>query len=290
MFNGQSTGIEQKLQAAEASLQSTELDNRTQDLVGQIASMRAVLAVPPNQIETIIAQSRRALEFLHPDNLPVRATTTWALGRAYELQGNRAAASQAYTEAISISQASGNAMFTLAATTSLGNIQEAENQLYLAAETYRRVLRLFGDQPQPFACEAHLGLARIFYEWNDVDAAEKHSQQSLQLARQVENTGTVASCGVFLARMKLAQGDVAGAAVILAEADQFVRQHNFVGLTLEIAAAQVLTLLIWLKSTNSPSAGPGSTWPRETRPQPWRCWSHCASRWKPRVGRMNGSR
>jgi LuxR family maltose regulon positive regulatory protein len=243
MFNGQSTGIEQKLQAAEASLQSTELDNRTQDLVGQIASMRAVLAVPPNQIETIIAQSRRALEFLHPDNLPVRTTTTWALGKAYELQGNRAAASQAYTEAISIGQASGNIMFTLAATTSLGNIQEAENQLYLAAETYRRVLRLFGDQPQPFTCEAHLGLARIFYEWNDVDAAEKHSQQSLQLARQVENTGTVASCGVFLARMKLAQGDVAGAAVILAEADQFVRQHNFVGLTLEVAAAQVFTLL-----------------------------------------------
>ena len=61
MFNGQSTGIEQKLQSAEASLQSTELDNRTQDLVGQIASMRALLAVPPNQIETIIAQSRRAL-------------------------------------------------------------------------------------------------------------------------------------------------------------------------------------------------------------------------------------
>jgi LuxR family maltose regulon positive regulatory protein len=202
-----------------------------------------VLAVPPNQIETIIAQSRRALEFLHPDNLPVRTTTTWALGKAYELQGNRAAASQAYTEAISIGQASGNIMFTLAATTSLGNIQEAENQLYLAAETYRRVLKLFGDQPQPFTCEAHLGLARIFYEWNDVDAAEKHSQQSLQLARQVENTGTVASCGVFLARMKLAQGDVAGAAVILAEADQFVRQHNFVGLTLEVAAAQVFTLL-----------------------------------------------
>jgi len=243
LFNGQSTGIEQKLQAAEASLQSAELDTRTQDLVGQIASMRAVLAVPQNQIETIIAQSRRALEFLHPDNLPVRTTTTWALGKAYELQGNRAAASQAYTEAISIGQACGNIMFTLAATTSLGNLQEAENQLYLAAETYRNVLRLFGDQPQPFTCEAHLGLARIFYEWNDVDAVEKHSQQSLQLARQVENTGTVASCGVFLARMKLAQGDAAGAAVILAEADQFVRQHNFVGLTLEIAAAQVLTLL-----------------------------------------------
>ena len=172
LFTGQSTGVEQKLQAAEAALQGTEPDDRTRDLVGQIAAMRAMLAVPSNQIETIIAQSRRALEYLHPDNLPVRTTTTWTLGNAYQLQGNRAAASQAYTEAISISQASGNTMFTLAATTGLGNIQEAENQLYLAAETYRRVLRLFGDQPQPFACEAHLGLARIFYEWNDLDAAE----------------------------------------------------------------------------------------------------------------------
>jgi hypothetical protein len=30
---------------------------------------------------------------------------------------------------------------------------------------------------------------------------------------------------VFLARLKLAQGDVAGAAAILAQADQVVRQH-----------------------------------------------------------------
>jgi LuxR family maltose regulon positive regulatory protein len=243
LFNGQSTGIEQKLRAAEASLQSTELDNRTHDLVGQIASMRALLAIPLNQIETIIAQSRRALEFLHPDNLSVRAATIFALGSAYQLQGDRAAAGQAYIEVLSLCQASGNTMFTLAATTRLGNIQEAENQLYLAAETYQHVLKLFGDQPQPHTCEAHLGLDRIFYEWNDLDSAEKHSQQSLQLARQVENTGTVASCEVFLARLKLVQGDVAGATAILAEADQFVRQHNFVGLTLEVAAAQVLTLL-----------------------------------------------
>jgi LuxR family maltose regulon positive regulatory protein len=102
LFNGQSTGIEQKLQAAEASLQSTEMDNRTQDLVGQIASMRALLAIPLNQIETIIAQSRRALEFLHPDNLSVRAATIFALGSAYQLQGDRAAAGQAYTEVLSL--------------------------------------------------------------------------------------------------------------------------------------------------------------------------------------------
>ena len=202
-----------------------------------------MLAIHHNQVETIVAQSRRALEYLHPDNLPTRATTTWTLGYAYQLQGDRAAARQAYNEAISISQASGNIMVTMAATTCLGQVQETENQLYLAAESYQRVLQLAGDPPQPGASEAYLGLARITYQWNDLDTAQQHGQQSLQLARQMENVATPAACGVMLARLKLAQGDVDGAATHLAQAEQFVRQHNFVHLMPEVAAAQVLTML-----------------------------------------------
>jgi LuxR family maltose regulon positive regulatory protein len=129
------------------------------------------------------------------------------------------------------------------ATIGLGNLQEADNQLTLAAETYRRVLRVFGDQPLPFACEAHLGLARICYEWNDLSAAEQHGQQSIQLARQIEHNDRFVACEVFLARLKLAQGDVDGAAALLAKADRSVRQHNFVYQMPEVAAAQVLTLL-----------------------------------------------
>ena len=48
---------------------------------------------------------------------------------------------------------------------------------------------------------------------------------------------------MFLARLKLALGDIAGAAAILAKADQVVRQYNFVHQIPEIAAAQVLTML-----------------------------------------------
>src|SRR5439155_7625945 len=98
------------------------------------------------------------------------------------------------------------------ATVGLGNVQETENQLYPAAQTYRRVLQLAGDPPQPAACEAHLDLARICYEWNDLDAAQQHGQQSVQLARQIENTDRVVACEVLLARLKLAQGDAVGAA------------------------------------------------------------------------------
>src|SRR2546423_3732890 len=243
LFGGQHTAVVQKLQAAEAALAAAVPDDRTRDLVGRIASMRATLAVIQHDGETIITQSRRALEYLHPDNLPVRTATTWTLGYAYQLQGDRAAASQAYTEVISIGKSFGDSIYTIAATINLGQLQEADNQLSLATRTYRRVLQLAGDPPQPIACEAYLGLARIYYQWNDLDTAQQHGQQCLQLTRQMESVDTFASYEVFLARLKLAQGDVSGAGDVLDEVEAFVRRHSFVFRMPEVAAAQVLILL-----------------------------------------------
>ena len=145
MMTGQHTTVEQTLQAAESALaaqQDLEPHSKAQDLVGRIASMRATLAIIQHDAETIIAQSRRALEYLHPDNLPIRTATTYTLGYAYQLQGDHAAASQAYTEVISISKSFGDSVYTTAATLGLGQVQEADNQLPAAAETYRRVLQL----------------------------------------------------------------------------------------------------------------------------------------------------
>ena len=243
VFAGQSPGAEQKLQAAEAALQGAEPDDKTQDLVGRIAAIRAMVALRQRQVETIIAQSRRALEYLHPDNLPVRTAATWTLGMAYQFQGDRAAASRAYTETISICQASGNTFINIMASTGLGIIQEADNQLHLAAKTYRRCLQLAGDPPQPAACEPHLGLARIYYQWNDLDVAQQHGQQCIQLLRQLGNVSSFIAYGMFLARLKLAQGDVDGAAAILVEADQFVSEHNYAHRMPEVSAVKVLTLL-----------------------------------------------
>ena len=59
---------------------------------------RASLALTQHQAETIFVQSRRALEYLHPDNLPYRSELP-EMGYAYYLQGDRAAAGRAYAEA-----------------------------------------------------------------------------------------------------------------------------------------------------------------------------------------------
>lgn len=242
-MRGQMSGVEEKLQAAEKALRGTEQDDIARNTIGHIAAIRALLAATQHQTKTIIAQSQRALEYLHPDNLPVRTATIWKLGLAYQLQGDRAEASRAFTEAISISQASGNTIINITASIGLAQVQETENQLHLAAKTYRGVLQLIGDQLQPSGCEAHLGLARIFYEWNDLDTAQKHAQQSLQMAKQLFNFDRSAACEVILARLKLSQGDYNSATATLAKAYQSVQEHNLVHQISEVITAQVLTLL-----------------------------------------------
>jgi LuxR family maltose regulon positive regulatory protein len=243
LVTGQVTHAEQKLHDAECALQGIELDDKAKDTIGRIAATRATLAASQYQVQTIITQSRRALEYLHPDNLAFRTSTAWKLGYAYHLQGHRAAAKQAFAEVIKTGEASGNTIFTVLATIGLGMVQEADNQLHPAAQSYRSALQLLDDQPLPFAGEAYLGLARILYEWNDLDAAQQHGQRCAQLAQLAEVDDRFVVCEVFLARLKLAQDDVAGAAAMLANAGQFARRHNFVSRMPEVAAAQVRTAL-----------------------------------------------
>lgn len=244
LANGQTTGVADRLDAAEAALRGTEADDETRDLVGQIAAARAVLALTRYQVDTILAESRRALEYLRPSSLSGRSRANWTLGYAYKWQRDYAAAGRAYAEAISTSQASGETFTTILATIGLGLIQEAQNQLHLAAQTYRHILQLVGDQPPPITSEAHLGLARVLYEWNDLDAAEQHGQQSLHLARQFESViDRFIACQVFLGRLRAAHGDVAGAAAILARASQSAHEPHFVNRLPEVAAAHVPILL-----------------------------------------------
>jgi LuxR family transcriptional regulator, maltose regulon positive regulatory protein len=241
---GRSDQVEDKLQAAEAVFEKQEHHNETtRDLIGQIAVLRAMSAAPTYNIDVILGHSRRALEYLLPEHLSVRTTANCMLGFAYQLQGDRTRASQAYLEAIRVGQASGNTFITMVALASLGLMQEADYQLYKAAETYQRFLHLAGDLPLPVACVATLGLARIFYEWNDLVAAEKNGQTALELARQLQSIDTFAECCLFLTRLSLTQGNVSNAVAHVNEAKRFVHQHNF-PLELPIVFATEVRILI----------------------------------------------
>ena len=249
---GKTSGVEKKLQAAEAILHTPEPDAQTRNLLGQVACARATLALTRYDPATMIVQAGRALDLLPPENLPFRFTANWVLTAAYLFQGERAAAARASREGIAISEQAGDTFSRILATSTLGLTQELDNQLAVAAETYRSVLALFGDYPQPNAEEAYLGLARIHYEWNDLDVAEGYGQRALQMAQQYDRAiDRFILSEVFLAQLKLARGDMDGAATMLTQTEQTARQKNFILRLPDVAAAQVLVLL---KQGNAPAA------------------------------------
>ncbi|HEX7395792.1 MAG TPA: LuxR C-terminal-related transcriptional regulator [Anaerolineaceae bacterium] len=244
---GQLNGVEEKLQATEAALALAALpgakldDTNRRDLIGRIAAARANVAQAHAQTETIFVQGQRALEYLHPDNLADRSMAVRSMGFAYYLQGDLAEAARAYTEALSLAQAAGDEIDSTLASIRLGQIQETGNQLHLAAETYRRVLQRIDEYSPPNAPVAYLGLARICYEWNDLDAAGRYGEQSLQQARQYDQIiDRVISSELFMVHLKLARGDDVGAAQYLSQAEQTTREKNFAFRMPDIAFTRVI--------------------------------------------------
>ncbi len=240
----QTTGVEERLQAAEDALTGVELDETTRDLVGQIAGGRATLALTRYDIDTALVQASRALDYLHPENSSSRFTAYWALTHANLWAGDRAAAIRLCAECVDLSRKTERVFSKLLAAETEGKIAEWSNRLHEAAESYQRVLQLAGGQPLPNAEAVHLGLANIHYQWNDLDAAERHAEQSRQLARLYDRViDRHLASDVFLARIRLARGDIDGAAAMLAEAHRVADENGFALRLPQIIAARVLVLL-----------------------------------------------
>jgi LuxR family maltose regulon positive regulatory protein len=240
LFVGRHTAVEQELQIAEASLQAAKENDKSRDLIGRIAAIRATLAVISNDVETIIAHALHAQEHLHANNKLFRSIATWSLGVANQFTGDSQAASEAFEKTIAIG---GKTIYTIAATINLGLIQEKDTKLSLATTNFKNAIEMGGDPPQLITCEAYLGLARIYYEFNNFDSAQKNAQQGLHLMEQMEKIDSFASYGILLSKLLLARGDISGAVNILNEAEVYVLNHNFEFRMPDVAAAQVLALL-----------------------------------------------
>jgi LuxR family maltose regulon positive regulatory protein len=225
-MTGQLAAVEPRLQAAEAALDNIKTRDERRNLIGHIAAIRALLAAGQYQVNEIITQSQRALEFLHPDNLAVRTATIWKLGIAYQFQGKWSEARQAYVEALAISEQTGNLIINIAATTGLGAVQEAENQLHLAKQTYERVLSLAGEIPKVSSSDAHLGLGRIAYERGELEIARQHAEKGLALAQQISHGDGLVSGQILTARLQMARQDLEKVAAAIATAEQLAHEYG----------------------------------------------------------------
>ena len=236
--------VEKVLDAAARALEKMPHETANLDLSGQVAAIRAMLAIPQNRIEEIVVHAQQALQLLDAENLADRTTAVWALAYGYQLQGKLKDAAQAHCDTLEISKKSGNVMISLGSLISLGQIAEQEYDLHAAETYYQAALDMAGDPPLAPASEAHLGMARIHYEWNDLDSAEEHIQKSLPLAIQMENVDTPLNCELLLAKIQLARRNMGSAATHLSNAEQLAEKEFLVYKRDEVASFKISFLLV----------------------------------------------
>jgi LuxR family maltose regulon positive regulatory protein len=242
LFAGQPGQIEEKLNGAEAAMRKAQQDVSTADTIGQIAVLRAWLAVYRNEAEAIYAHASRALELLNPENRPAHTAAHCALGVAQMFRGDRAQASAAFSAVISGGLSSGNVMFAAVASTALAGIQVTDYELHSAAATYREVIKMIGDPTHVLGFEAHLGLAKILYDWNALDEAESLALLCGELVILAKSK-TEIGADLLLARLLSARGQAIEAETLVARADGLTTVGQLTDRLREAADFRVLQML-----------------------------------------------
>ncbi|MEM8859692.1 MAG: LuxR C-terminal-related transcriptional regulator, partial [Chloroflexota bacterium] len=248
LMRGMIAGVEEKVKAAEIALEGTLETDEVRDLIGRIASIRATVAVTQHQVDEIIYQGNRALDYLRPDNLPVRTSVIWSLGNAHNLKDEREAALNNFTQALEICEAIGHDIIAMMSYVGLADIQEKQLQLHASVKSRQRSMDMAGDPPVPAICDAFLGTARAYYEWNDLETAFEYGAKSVELARQIEYTDRFIDSEAFMALLRVTQGispeAIEEAEAILATLFHDVRQNDFAVERLHLAAVQVRLRLL----------------------------------------------
>jgi LuxR family maltose regulon positive regulatory protein len=103
----------------------------------------------------------------------------------------------------------------------LGQVQRARGNLDAALAAYRQALEAAGESSQTaHAGMAHVGLAQVLYERDELAAALDHATRGVALCRQLAYTPPLATGLAVVARIRHAHGDAAGALEAMGEAGQ----------------------------------------------------------------------
>jgi LuxR family maltose regulon positive regulatory protein len=105
----------------------------------------------------------------------------------------------------------------------LANIKLVQGRLREAVSDYQQSLQLAESQGAPFflgASDLYRGLSEVLCEQGDLQAAAQHLLTAEQLGKKGATTGWQNRLCIAQARLKEAQGDLAGALLLLEEAER----------------------------------------------------------------------
>jgi len=262
-FAGQLDGVEPLLRNAEQHIQPDDHATETRDMLGNIAAMRAYVAVVTGDFSHAIELANLAGETLSESSLWARSVFQWALGYAHRMRGDLTSAGRAFAQVVRLGQAMDNVWTTVTGMTDLAMVHRVRGRLRQAADLYREALQLATERNARnlgYMGRVEAGLAGVLYEQNDLAAARRYAAGSIEKTQWWENPNHFVFSYNVLARVLQAQGNFQGALETLQKADQVRRKFPVVPvLTSMIETSKVR---LWLAQGNTAAA---ERWAQENR-------------------------
>ncbi len=239
-----------------AIVDQAENQNSTSEILGEMIAIRGTVAYYRRDMPRAAKLFRQAFERLPEENLFLRGAVALSLATACNLMGDGAGARWAFAQASTISEANGNIHMTLIATWNLARLHVEQGQLQRAAELYRQAMQLAvrqtEEEAQPLiAGRTYVGLGEVLYQWNYLDEASRHLLAGIKLGQQSGDAPTLMNGYVALARVKQAQGDLAGAFKMIDQAETLRQKNDWSSWDVRLAACQAR---LWLRQGNLAAA------------------------------------
>lgn len=240
VLSGQLETLEARLQQSGAALDKDE----TAAVPGELTVIRATAAYFRRDLPQTIRLCRTALAELPPENLFLRNVVAMSLATACHAAGHLHAAARAFEQGQEIGIANRNIYMALIAACNLAQLRVEQARLSQAAEIYHQALPLVdrhtrqGHMPA-VAGRVYIGLGKVLYRQNSLEAAAQHLQQGLDTGRQTGDTTALMAGYLAMARLKQAQHNFEAAAGFINRAEELAQEQNLPSWTVRLAAARV---------------------------------------------------
>jgi LuxR family transcriptional regulator, maltose regulon positive regulatory protein len=215
-----------EIEAAEETLADLESGSDLDSIMqGRVIGSRALIATMRRDAGRAMELSQIALRLLPPQDLEFRASLNVNLAKMRYEKGLLREAEPLLEEAYALSRRDKHPLLAVSALGLLSLISIRRGRLGQAMNQAQQGLELAG--PSPAAALPHAFFAYCLYEHNDLDSAVSHLDRSFERSRLMGFEAIGHEVFFFyLARIRLARGNVAGALEAVNQIDSWVARDG----------------------------------------------------------------
>jgi LuxR family maltose regulon positive regulatory protein len=214
------------LDAAEKRIRSDSSLPDAASMLGHLTYIRSRVTAMrgdiPRAIEFNLA-ARQYLPVIHP---ALQLDLNITLGYLYFLNGDYSDAGQFLNETIRSGRAVGAVLNPVAACCLIARLHANQGLLHQAYDLYLQAAQWIdetGEQHRGASSIIEVGLADVFYEWNDLDAALTHVKQGLDWIHLWAKADDLILAYITMARIHQAQANISAAQEAMERVIQVIR-------------------------------------------------------------------